>query len=229
MLIGERYRDKLNAPLKTRGIEAIWLPENKNVDPRLSGHADLSVIHLGGDKLVAQGDECVNILTNRGFDVIPSTSPQRAEYPADAGLCGCILGEFFIHNPQLSDKAVLKNLGSRKIISVNQGYAKCAVCVVAEKTIITSDAGIAGSAESNGIEVLKIRPGHIGLEGFGYGFIGGSTFKLSEHEMAFTGTLSDHPDSIAIIDFLGLKGITPVFLTDSPIFDIGSAVTISEL
>jgi hypothetical protein len=123
---------------------------------------------------------------------------------------------------------VLLGLGERKIIHVNQGYTKCSVCVVDERSIITSDFGIAAAARQNGLDVLTIRQGYIELPGFEFGFIGGSAWKLSEHALAFTGRLDDHPDKDRILDYLTARVIEPVFLTDGPIFDIGSAIPIIE-
>lgn len=228
VLIGESYREKLEEPLDILNIQPIWLPDNPKVDPRLRGHADLSVIHMGENRFIAQGNNIVNILTNRGFSIRSALSAQSAVYPADCGLNGCIVGNYFIHNTAYSDSAVLQSLGNRKIIRVGQGYAKCSVCVVDRDSMITSDPGIAAAAAAHGIDVLKISQGHIELAGFAYGFIGGSTFKLSAHELAFTGNLEHHPDKAAILDYLSKKGITPIFLTDEPIFDVGSVFPLTE-
>jgi hypothetical protein len=227
-MIGERYLEKLGTALESMNTEVIWIPDNPNVDPRLRGHVDLSLIHLGGNMLVGQGNHIVNILTNKGFEIVPAETAQRAEYPNDAGLNGCIVGPVFLHNTACTDKAVLLGLGERKIIHVNQGYTKCSVCVVDERSIITSDFGIAAAARQNGLDVLTIRQGYIELPGFEFGFIGGSAWKLSEHALAFTGRLDDHPDKDRILDYLTARVIEPVFLTDGPIFDIGSAIPIIE-
>ena len=73
---------------------------------------------------------------------------------------------------------------------------------------------------------LDIAPGHIALEGFPYGFIGGAAFKISDDTMAFTGTLDEHPDGERIVGYLAEYGLGSVFLTDKPIFDIGGAVAL---
>ena len=78
------------------------------------------------------------------------------------------------------------------------------------------------------MDVLEIEPGHILLPGFDTGFIGGATFKLSAHELAFTGELDGHPDRPAIEAFLEARGVEPVYLTTQPAFDIGSAVPLTE-
>lgn len=72
--------------------------------------------------------------------------------------------------------------------------------------------------------MLRIRPGYIELAGFDTGFIGGAAFRISERALAFTGRLDSHPDRADIEAFLRSRGIEPVYLTDRPAFDIGSAV-----
>ena len=74
------------------------------------------------------------------------------------------------------------------------------------------------------MDVLQIRPGHIALEGYDYGFIGGASFLLDSNTLAFTGHLDVHPDRDRILDFLRQHGVSAVFLTESPVFDIGGAV-----
>ena len=76
--------------------------------------------------------------------------------------------------------------------------------------------------------MLEIAPGHIELEGFEYGFIGGAVFKLSKRELAFTGRLDAHPDYNNIIAFLDARGIAPIYLTDAPAFDVGSILPLIE-
>lgn len=230
IMIGERYREKLEMPLVSRGTEVLWLPDDPLVDPRLAAHADLQAIHLGGERLVLRptARNIVNILTNRGFQVIAPDNEQSAVYPGDCGLNACIVVDKLIHNIKRTDPAVLRTLPDAELVNVSQGYAKCSVCVMDEHSIITSDAGIAKAAALHGIETLLIRQGFIELPGFDEGFIGGSSFKLSRHELAFTGSLEGHPDRDSILSFVAAREVRPVYLTDGPVFDIGSAIPLLE-
>ena len=79
--IGERYRERLGRALDARGIEVIWLPDARDVDARLAGHADLSLLHLGGNRLVsACGDAVSDALSSLGFELLrvlaPPSSPR---------------------------------------------------------------------------------------------------------------------------------------------------------
>ena len=221
---GAKYREILEKPLQNLGITPLWLPDNEAVDPRLAGHADLMLLHLGGARVVTScGGEIPQTLGALGFEVIRAAEQGRT-YPADARLCACIVGERCIHNFKISDPA---NSGFERV-EVRQGYAKCCACVVDEGAMITSDAGIAKAAARHGIDVLGIRPGFIELAGFDTGFIGGAAFKSAPDVLAFTGRLDHHPDWPEIEHFLRGRGVEPLFLTDMPAFDIGSAVPLTE-
>ena len=95
--IGEKYRERLGRALDARGIEVIWLPDARDVDARLAGHADLSLLHLGGNRLVsACGDAVSDALSSLGFELLRVLAPGRA-YPDDCVLNACIVGKRFIH------------------------------------------------------------------------------------------------------------------------------------
>ena len=225
---GERYLGVLSAAFEKLDIEALPLPDAPNADPRLAGHADLSLLHLGGEAVVSSCGEIIdNYLTNRGFKIITAPGPGPV-YPQDCALNACIVGRLFIHRLDITAQVVKDNAVGLEPINVAQGYSKCSVCVVDERSIITADSGVAAAARSHGIEALQITPGHLELAGFDCGFIGGAAFKLSAHELAFTGRLDAHPDFNNIMKFLDERRIKPVFLTDRPAFDVGSILPLTE-
>ena len=226
--LGRRYRARLGPAFEALGIEALWLPDAEGVDPRLAGHADLQLLHLGGKRLAsACGADIDARLVAYGFDIIRAPAPGM-EYPADCALNACIAGGRFFHRLDAASAAVVHELGGLRPVNIRQGYAKCCACVVDGRSIITSDPGITAAARAEGLDALLIRPGHIELEGFEYGFIGGASFKLSAGEMAFTGRMDLHPDWPEISHFLSEKGIISRFLTDLPSFDVGSVITLAE-
>lgn len=235
VIIGEKYCNILQNGVGKLGINILSMPDNPYVDDRLSGHADLSVLHLGGDRLLLapylKGSSFSRQLEDRGFDIQFAAIEQSALYPNDAQMNVCILGDKVIYNPKTVPDTIVKCLttGDRAVqISSRQGYSRCSMCVVSDNAIITADEGICRSAEAHGVDVLKIRPGYIDLPGFDYGFIGGASFKISDTKLAFTGRLDKHPDAERIIDFASLHNVDIVYITDNPAFDIGGAVPITE-
>ena len=235
VIYGQKYAEKLRKALDNLHVESILLPDNPNIDPRLAGHTDLSVFHAGGERLFLapylRGSAFASGLQNAGADFAYAEILQRPDYPLDAQLNLCAAGQHVICNPKTADADIveyLTNAGRKKQIPVKQGYSRCAVCVVDADSVITADGGIADAAEAAGLHVLRIQPGHIRLDGFSYGLIGGAAFKLSSEKLAFTGSLDMHPDREAILSFLRERCMEPVFLTRAPLFDIGSAVPILE-
>ncbi len=229
LLIGNRYRSRIENYLDTLGISVFWLPDNPFIDERLAAHADLSAVKLDNKKIViakglADERKLVNYLTNEGVLVILSEKAQAAVYPGDINLCACILGSTIIHCEKYTDPAVMKNINAT-VINVNQGYTKCSVCIVDDNSIITSDKVIAEKAKSSGIDVLKISEGNIDLEGYDYGFIGGASISLKD-KILFTGDPDKHPDGLQIRRFIESRNKDVVAMSDGGLFDIGGAVVL---
>ncbi len=235
LLIGEKYAEYFDFPLKKLHIKVLYVPDNPLIDPRLAGHADLSVFHAGGERLYLapslKGTELYAKLLKLGADPVIPAIRQGKEYPDDVQLNACAAGSRLIYAPRRSAEEIVDYFTNKwrtmPMIS-RQGYAKCSVCVVDERSIITSDPGLAAVADTNGLQVLRIRPGFITLPGFACGFIGGAAFRLSRDQIAFTGRLDRHPDQEKILDFLRTRGFDPVFLTDRDLFDVGGAVPLTE-
>ena len=226
LLIGERYKEKLEIPLRRRGFEPYWLPNNPNLDIRLASHADLSVFKYEKTIVIANNmvnNRLVNLLTGRGYKIIVSEKKQSKDYPHDINLCAAYVGEWLIHNFAFTDRAIINNV-SLEHLNVKQGYIRCTVLPV-NNGLITADKGIAMKAFEAGIEVLQICSGGVRLDGFNEGFIGGASFTASD-TIFFTGNILSHPDHERIIEFIKKQGMKYCSLTDEPLFDIGGAIYI---
>lgn len=234
VLIGEIYTELLEKPLEKLGINAVPVPGNGFVDPRLSGHGDLSVLHMGGKILWLaphlRRSRFAERLNSMGFALDYPDILQSAAYPGDAQLNVCICGKYAICNKSIVPTEIVSNLTDSgfEILDCRQGYAKCSVCVVTEGAIITADRGVEAAARKAGLDVLLIEPGYIALDGFDCGFIGGSSFRISRSKLAFTGSLDVHPSKKDILHFLKAHEVEAVYLTKRPIFDIGSGIPIIE-
>ena len=230
IIFGEKYADELEEPIKKAGFIPFFLPDNPDVDKRLSGHADLSVFFDGEKRIYAapflKNSNAVFRLEGLGYSVIFPDIVQNPVYPQDAPLNIRLFGGRCIYSEKVSCREIAAALSARgtSMISVRQGYCACSVCALDDNAVITADPGIHSAAKARGIDSLLIRAGHIALEGFDYGFIGGAAFRISERVIAFTGRLDLHPDKEEILAFLKKYRISPAFLTDKPIFDIGSAI-----
>ena len=234
LLIGSDYVNLIEDALQTFGIEVIKLPINTAVSLYLRSHADLMAVHIGGEKLVLARElgknNIVNILTSRGLHVIFSKTSLGEAYPADIGLCAAFASTRVFHNLNYIDSAVTENIDSGILFThINQGYAKCSICVVDENSIITSDYGVRVAAAGFGLDVLFIENLEIELPGYDNGFIGGASFKIARDKMAFTGHFKSEAIRERLETFLSERGISAVYLTTLPIFDIGGAIPLFEV
>lgn len=230
--VGERY-GMLIAALEARGIACLRVPEYPGLPAPVACHADLQLCHLGGARIaVAAGrgrEGLLEALLKRGFSV-EAAGPLAPDYPGDAPLNCAVVGKVCIGGKDKIDKIITNYCGEAGItlVPVNQGYAKCSVCAVDERSIITQDPSIAQAARRHGLNVLKIQTGRILLPGYDTGFIGGCSGLLGRKLLAFTGSLSAHPDGERIKEFLHSRGVEPLELTDGPLYDVGSILPLLE-
>jgi len=146
-------------------------------------------------------------------------------YPAEAAFNAACTGRFFIHNPECTNRrlsAAAKKLGFN-FVDVRQGYTKCSTVVVDEDSIITYDKGIAAPCKKAGMNVLLVLPGHVVLNGYDTGFIGGTSGRAG-NEIIFNGDLSAHPDFKVIKEFIEDRGLTCKWFAEYPLTDIGSII-----
>lgn len=228
LIIGERYKSRLEPALAKLDLEVLWLCDNPYIDPRLAGHADLSVIRLDKKIIVShhimENSSYVNFLTSRGYEVLPAHVAQGKKYPEDSSLCACVTGKRLIHNLHCTDPAILDIFQGEKI-HVRQSYTRCSCCVVDADSLISSDCGIEKAAYRHNMEFLKVNAGGIVLDGFDYGFIGGASIVLDD-TVLFTGILSDEQDMRCVESFVRDRGKQVVYLSHGCAFDIGGAIVL---
>jgi hypothetical protein len=217
------------------GIMTINIKANYEISPNVSYHADMSIFHGGRNQIILSKhidgiSQLCDKLKKMGFNITITDKPDGEKYPADIQLNACLLGDLLFHKKGCTDANIMDLAAASgwRYIYVNQGYTKCSICVLDKKHIITSDMGIHKKALDAGVESLIISPGQIRLEGYDTGFIGGACGKISKHEIAFTGTLKHHSDEKRILEFIKSAGLEPVFLTEEPIYDVGSIIPIIE-
>ncbi len=217
--------------VKQMGFQIIRTIHYKNnYDNIESTHADMQALRVGDDIFLIKSNDYLNrqiISCFNGKAFFTKDEILDFSYPQCVKLNVAIVGKNAIGNFKYSDPNLLEYLQKNdyNMINVNQGYSKCSVCVVSENAIITSDSGIAKSAEKNNIDVLKISPGNIQLcEKYG-GFIGGASFLKSRSELVFFGNIDTHPDSKNIRDFCQSHEVKVINLTNEKLLDIGGVVS----
>ena len=230
VLIGEKYHPLISNLSFPDETEIIYIPDNPDVDKRLSGHADLSAFGFPDGKLVlAKYLACTDLperLKGYGIEVFISDYAQKPDYPNDCNLNAKWIGNDLVCNPNTTDPIILQlasELGMN-IISVKQGYTACSILTLDSETIATSDEGIQKVFQDTKYTVLKSINDGIHLEGFRNGFIGGCGFRLTNGTLYFSGPLSSYDTDIS--RFLEKKGYKRHEI-DLPIpEDIGGGIVI---
>lgn len=226
LVMSDRYPE-FCAELIDRGFEIIPtdtvnvfnLPEQK--------HADMQLLPINNRLFVLR--ECSELSAKLPDNrVILCTREAKEKYPANVLLNFLLFNNKLYGKSDAIDNSVKEYCGKKNIniININQGYARCSTLVINEKAAITADKSIEKALKKDGAEVLLIQPGHIRLEGFDYGFIGGSSVKI-ENTIYFFGNLENHPDGQKIKDFIRrYNSNLEILCPRLPLTDIGGAVQI---
>lgn len=217
----------LKDDFKNLSIEPCFLTENKSLG-KLSGHLDLNIMPFS-DKIFTS--ESSFEFTNKYFKTVEIDDVILSEnYPYNCAFNNFIISNYLICNKKCISKKILKYAEENdlEIICVPQGYVKCSVLAVNETAVITDDIGIYQALKHINIDTLLIQKGDIFLEGFEYGFIGGSAGLISKNEMLFIGNIKKHRNYFDIKNFLYNYNIDIVSLNNNKITDIGSFLPIWE-
>lgn len=213
-----------------KGIEVLSLKPNRYIDRSISSHADISALHLGGNKIIVDiaQNELSGVLKATGMSVFTTQEPVCGKYPSDVKLNFSIFGDYAVGNFKYADVNLVSLLSDKKLINVRQGYCNCSTLVINESSIITDDESIHRKILENGVNSLLVTKGDILLDGHEYGFIGGASFKLGRDTVVFFGNIEKHRDCKKIKEFINAQGCSVVCTDEGSLRDIGGVVGICE-
>ncbi len=216
------------------GIEIIGTCRHPYLYDAVAYHPDMVICPIGYKKMVIEPimyDYYKEKLAPYNVKLLRGQRELSRNYPQNIAYNIATMGNKAFLYRRYADDIILKELKktSAKLINVKQGYTKCSIAVVDNNSIITSDRGIYAGARREGVDALLIRPGHIKLEGFEYGFIGGCCGKIGDSLIAFAGDPAIHSDWMIMSKFLKKRGITVLPLFKGPLMDIGTIIPIIEI
>lgn len=143
-------------------------------------------------------------------------------YPENVLFNIASFGKYIVCNKKYASEDILNYCKDKTIISVNQGYTKCNICIVSDNAVITEDKGIYNELIKYNIDVLLINPGGVKLDNFEYGFIGGASGFINNDTIGFIGRLENHPQFNEIRDFIHKHNKEFVSLGNGGLADFGS-------
>ncbi len=221
ILVSNQYEHITNK-LKKSGYDSVFTQSYPFLPWQVSHHADMQFIKVNEKEAFVLKESEIII---KDYKLSYTNNISEKTYPKDCLLNCLILGKNFYANKKSIDILLYQYLTENgySFHHINQGYAKCSTCVIDDKSVITADANIHEVLNSHGVDVLKIEHGHIILDGYDYGFIGGASGKVGD-KILFTGCLNHHPDGNNIREFIHKKGYDITELTEKPLYDIGGII-----
>ncbi len=217
---------KLAEMLRNRGVEAVTLADDNRLPFPVRNHADMQCCHAGVGKIFTSNIELPAKISNYSINLI-------SEIPSDIYPNDCLLNCFVINGVLVTGKNCSESViefadkNSLEIRTVNQGYAKCSTAIISSDAVITADKTVAAALE-NYCSVQMIDHGHIILEGYNYGFIGGTCGKLAKDKLAFYGNPFRHPDGKRIISFAEENNCEVISLQNGELIDFGGFIPLYE-
>lgn len=226
ILISNKISNKIKNSLISNGFKIILLPDYIRLDKPVMSHADM-LIYKVSDKHLLTYQEYYE--SNRaifdGLDcriAVSDFTPCKS-YPHDIALNALKIRDTVYGREESLAKEICMN--ADHVVNVKQGYAKCSCLQVADDLVITSDESLYSALKNNGIDVLKISSGNIGIEQYNYGFIGGASFTYGE-TVYFFGNINKHPDGDFVVQAINHRNKKICCLSDDLLYDYGGAVII---
>ena len=226
IIVGANIKKSIVTSLRKLGFTVYFTAENPNVLKGLSFHPDMQLSGCGGVYVCEKSlyDYYTKIFDLAGVKLICGQTELSCNYPGDIAYNVKVVGKTVFHKFADTDPVLKGVLEGMCFVDVSQGYSGCSICKVSDDAIITADKAIHKRAEESGLDSLLISCGHIELDGFDYGFIGGASF-YADNRIYFFGDVSKHPDFFKIDKFCKDHATEIVVLCDDQLTDYGGAIT----
>ena len=228
LIIDSRMYRQSKEKLLSMGYKLIEITSQSFLDEPVSGHPDMFITKLDGKTFIDTAiHDLFTFVPERRIEQISAFSENEiAKYPNDVKFNCAVVGNKIICNENYVAEQIMNYaaVNAYKIIHTNQGYAKCSTVIVDNNAVITEDNSIESACINSGIDVLKIDKGFIKLNGYDYGFIGGSCGLIENNILAFNGCIEAHPQYNKIKTFCKNRGVEPVSLCNLPLYDVGSII-----
>jgi len=223
ILLDSRIPESFISEFERRGYTPILLPPCDRLDRPVASHPDMLCAAVNGHLLIERQYHEERRSLFKGLSVELTEETFEKKYPRDILLNALNVNGTVYGHEKVSEK--IKRSANR-FVRIKQGYARCSTLLIGNAAL-TADTTIAKALTADGMDVMKITPGHIRLEGYDYGFIGGASAVVG-NEVLFFGNIERHPDHAAIVAFITSHGYTPVSLSGDELYDYGGAVINEE-
>lgn len=229
IIIDKRADQETINNLKKLNLNIIFTIKCEEVQEPISCHPDIQLHPINNELIIVAPNvfEHYNkIFKKTNIKLIKGETTLGYNYPMDIPYNIGRIGNFAIHNSKYTDeltKYYLKKEGI-ELIDVKQGYSKCSLGIIGKNSAITSDQTIYEKLKNKNIDILLVKKGYINLDGYNYGFIGGSMGNIDNENILITGELKTHIDGDKINKFIKNKNKKIIELKKDKIEDLGSLI-----
>lgn len=226
-LVNKNTESEIIKSLEKYG-DCVPLPSFDALPEPVSQHPDMLIAKIGDTYITHHKYyPAIETLGSLKLKYVLSSADVGKKYPDDIALnCFTVKNFFFADLLHVSQDALeLAESQCFKPVHVKQGYAKCSACIIKD-AIITSDISIYKAAVENGIDALLIPPGNIGIEKYGFGFIGGASGSINEGIIGFFGDIDLHPAGDKIRQFCFIHETEIISLNHKALFDYGGFISL---
>jgi len=225
-----RISDEAASALKRNGFQLLRMPPHPSLPHPVASHPDMlffcgrNAIYCTTEYFSIAKQELQQISAACQKEIRAVSQSVSHDYPFDILFNIAVVGESAFCLKEHTATEILSE-EPFDFYSVKQGYTKCSVIPVDERSLITADASIAAVATRRGLDILLLREQATDLQGYDTGFIGGATSYspyFQDPNIYFCGDLDTHPQSREIRRFCAERNRTCISLTQHPLQDVGT-------
>jgi N-dimethylarginine dimethylaminohydrolase len=200
----------------------LWVPVQHFAYQAIAAHPDIFFCQTENKFIVAPNapKQIISKMLEYGAEILFGTHPVGNKHPETTCYNAVFTNTFFIHNTKYSDKQLLQQAANKITVHVEQGYTRCNLLPLSDKSFLCSDRNIERALKQHGAEVLFVRPEEILLPGVKYGFIGGCC-GIFDKTIVIAGSLAKHSQTQEITAFLEQHNITIIELYNGALWDGG--------
>lgn len=226
VLVNKKLPEEIKLALQKENFKVFETCKVNSLDAKIETHPDMQVHFLSKNCAVCAPEvhSYYQKILPKNITLYKGDRNLSVTYPGDCAYNIARMGGYAFGNLKAAAPMLQKLYHSYGIpfLHINQGYAKCNICIVNDHAIITEDQGIrACLSKIEGIDCLYLQPGEVLIEGFPYGFIGGATGSI-DNCVYFCGSLSNFSQKDKVFVFLEKHHASFVELSASPLEDYGS-------
>ncbi|MEG1343996.1 MAG: hypothetical protein RSD14_00570 [Clostridia bacterium] len=238
LVIDSRMRKCEKDFLEKLRYTLICVPKSDNVYEEISSHVDIFMVKVLDDFILEKSfysyfSKYHNSVSNK-FNIVCGDECVLSKYPLDILYNVCIIGKYAIHNFKYTDKTVVDSIEKHGLskIDISQGYSKCSIALIDDKSCIVTDKKIALILKKIGIDVIYIpvEDVNISLKNGGKpsnmsGFIGGAMSRIEDCFVIF-GDKKNIQGFSKIEKYILSKGIKIIDFPGLGLVDYGGIVQI---